>query len=130
MAKKVIISDLAAEIERELTDYHRDITAGMKKETQKIAREARTELKQTSPRRIKGVKHYADMWKVKRVSEWSNAIEMRVQNDRYYLTHLLENGHAKVNGGRVKAYPHIGPAQQHVNEKLAGRIKVMISDTD
>lgn len=47
-----------------------------------------------------------------------------IYNEKYYrLTHLLEKGHAKVNGGRTKAFPHIAPIEEKAEEDLFRRIK-------
>ena len=47
-----------------------------------------------------------------------------VYNEKHYrLTHLLEKGHALVNGGRTQAFPHIAPVEQKCEENLIKNIK-------
>ncbi|MBR2550562.1 MAG: HK97 gp10 family phage protein [Clostridiales bacterium] len=43
--------------------------------------------------------------------------------DHYRLTHLLEKGHALINGGRTQAFPHIAPVEQKCEDNLIKNIK-------
>ena len=67
---------------------------------------------------------YKKSWTVKRQRETSNTLEVVVHSrNRYQLTHLLEKGHAKRGGGRVRAVPHIAPAEEKGIRELEEGIK-------
>ena len=62
---------------------------------------------------------YAKSWTSRVTAEDSVSPEVTVYSpSRYMLAHLLENGHAKRGGGRVRAIPHIAPAEEHGMEQL------------
>ena len=67
---------------------------------------------------------YAKSWRTKKTKESSTELEVTVYSpSRYMLAHLLEHGHAKRNGGRVRAIPHIAPAQEAAEEQLLADIE-------
>lgn len=121
---KVKVDGLAQAIAAELAAYDQDVTDGLKKEVRKVAKEMVGQLKQTSPR---DSGEYASGWKAKVEYESAQDIRVRVYNaKKHSLTHVLENGHAKVNGGRVEGIPHIGPAEQQAADKLGNKVKVVV----
>lgn len=123
LSVKVKIDGLADAVVRSLAAYSAEATEGLKKEVKKAAKEAVAELKSTSP---KDSGDYAAGWKTKTAFENSSDIRVTVYNSKApQLTHLLENGHAKVAGGRVAGQPHIGPAEAHAAEMLEDKAKVV-----
>jgi len=103
------IDSLSNEINKALRDYTTEVTEGLDEAKEKLAKEGVKTLKATSPRRKKGKRRrYAEGWRAEK-----DGTSWVVHNKtNYQLTHLLEKGHAKVNGGRVKAIPHIGPVEE------------------
>lgn len=62
---------------------------------------------------------YKKSWRIKTNYENAVGISLTVHSPtRYQIAHLLEHSHAKRNGGRTRALPHIKPAEEAGEEKL------------
>ena len=124
MSNRIRIDDLASVVMDELTSYSQEVTDMLKDEVKAVAKETVQEIKSTAP---KQTGDYQKGWTSKIQHESDNDIRVTIHNPKEYpLTHLLEHGHAKVNGGRVAAIPHIVPAEEKAAEKLHDRVKVKI----
>ena len=120
----ISIDDLADTLAEELAAYSQEVTDDLKKEVKQVAKEMVAELKATSPH---DSGDYASGWTSTTESEGRNTVQVRVYNRKKpTLTHLLENGHAKVNGGRVEGKTHIGPAEQAAEKRLENKVVVMV----
>ncbi len=112
----VSIDQMADVIMEGLQEYADLATDDMKTAVKKAGNTVKTEISETAPRRTG---KYARSWKTKNTKETSTEIQVTVYSPtRYMLAHLLENGHAKRGGGRVKAIPHIAPAEEKGEEQL------------
>lgn len=116
MSRNVSVDQMAAAIGEELEKY-RDLAADeLKKAVKKAGRKAKSDINESAPVRTG---KYAKSWKTKVTAEDSQRIQVTVYSpSRYMIAHLLENGHAKRGGGRVRAIPHIKPAEEHAEEVL------------
>lgn len=113
---------LAQEIVKILDDYRDTTVDKMKEAVDKAAKQAVNELKTSSPKRTGA---YAKDWAAKKdrkANKW--AYGKVVYNKKHYrLTHLLEKGHRKVNGGMVAARPHIAKVEEKAINTLVEGIK-------
>lgn len=100
------IGNLSAEIANHLRQYTTEVQEGLEEAKKTVTKDAVKRLKTTSPKGKSGM--YAKGWRTKKVK---GAIVIH-NATRYQLTHLLEHGHAKQNGGRVAGRAHIRPAEQ------------------
>lgn len=118
---KATVNMLDTVISEELTKYSKEVAKVLKENTIKIAEECKNEIKSRSPVN-KG--KYKRGWKAEKAFENDEAIRYRVKNTTSaQLTHLLEFGHAKVNGGRIEGKPHIRVARDNANEKYVQMLK-------
>ena len=122
--QKIPVDGLADAIAKELAAYNQEVTDGMKDAVKEVSKECTKQIKQNSPV-LTG--SYRKGWTDKVMYDGREDIRVTVYNRTdYQLTHLLEHGHAKVNGGRVAGKAHIGPAAQDAEDKLLREIQVVV----
>lgn len=115
MSKKVKVDDLAKEIISAIEDYSSLVAKDVKEAVMQGAETTVKEIKKNAPR---DTGKYARSWVAEVQKENMSGKQVVVHSkNRYQLTHLLENGHAKRGGGRTEgekteAIPHIAPAEQ------------------
>lgn len=120
-SETVSIDRMAEAIMEGLNEYAELAADEMKSAVKKSAKTVKDEIGSGAPERTG---KYAKSWRTKTTKESANALEITVYSpSRYMLAHLLENGHAKRGGGRVRAIPHIAPAEQHGAEQLEREIE-------
>ena len=106
----VNVESLASVIAQELEAYADLAADAMKDAVTQTAKAVRKELVTTSP---VGTGAYKKGWRASALDEKSYKKVMVVHNRKYRIVHLLEKGHAKRNGGRVAARPHVAAAEEH-----------------
>ena len=114
------MQDIASEITKALYEYTSEVEAEMDIIKSDVADETVNMLKVNSPkgRRSK----YAKGWRKKKDGTGyviHNATDAG-------LTHLTEKGHAKRNGGRTKAQPHISIAEQEAIKEFENKVERVI----
>lgn len=121
MSRKVSIDEFDRVVEDMLTEYVDSTSTNVKAAVKKVGDAVKEKIKSTAP---KDTGRYAKSWDVKKKKETTNSMEVVVHSKtRYRLTHLLEKGHAKRGGGRVRAIVHIAPAEKEGFEMLVSEVE-------
>lgn len=118
------VDDLVEAVRGELEDYASEVTGEVKEAVKEVAKATVKEVKTRSP---VDSGYYKKGWGQVKVSETQGSIVIAIRNKtQYYLTHLLENGHALKSGGRTRAFPHIKPAEEFAARELEKKVKVKV----
>ena len=124
MSRTVSVEQMASAIEEELMNYRDLASDSLKQAVKKAGKTVKQDINGSAPVRTG---RYAKSWTAKVTAEDSESIEVTVYSpSRYMLAHLLEHGHAKRGGGRVRAIPHIAPAKEHGIEQLTRDIETAL----
>ena len=116
MGKKVSIDQLADAVNEQLQEYNKLSAEVVKAAVTKAGNAVKKDIGANAPRKSG---RYAKSWRTKKTKETSTELQVTVYSPtRYMLAHLLEHGHAKRGGGRVRAIPHIAPAEEAAEETL------------
>lgn len=113
---KLRLDGIEVAIGKELSGYQKSVTEIVKEACKETADACLEDIKSASP---KDTGAYRRGWKLK--EEVNNALRVSyvIKNTtKPHLTHILEKGHAKVNGGRMEGIPHIKPAEDRAARML------------
>lgn len=125
MANAIKIADLADEIANTLSDYTVNVAEGVKVAVDETMKELVADTKKDAPERSGRYKK-AIASKVRFEDNYEKRVTWYVKKPYYALSHLLEKGHAKRNGGRVKAFPHIAKNEEKAKVAFEERVKEVI----
>lgn len=117
MNKKIKPTDFTNIINSILEEFGDEMIGVVDTVINDAAVEATRRLKDKSSGDFKDITgKYRASWKYQ-VEKKNLNVEATVYSDKQYrLTHLLEFGHAKQNGGRTKAFPHISIVNDWVED--------------
>ena len=121
---EVTFESLGKEMAKLFKEYGDDVNKILEEEMKTVSKETTSQLKKTSP---KGRGDYAKGWKFKLEKTRLGPVTTIYNATHAWLVHLLEHGHAKRNGGRTKAEPHVKPAEDWAEKELVKRVEERLS---
>lgn len=111
MAQTITVLDFESTINSILAEYKDVINADVATATKQVAREAVRNVQAKAPTRTGAYKSSISSRVEEKGGNYVKSV-VYAKDPHYRLTHLLEHGHAKLNGGRTRAFPHWAEAEQ------------------
>lgn len=107
------VDNLAAIVLAEMENFRGLLEEDIVEAQKAAAKAAIRQIRETAPKKTG---EYAKSWKSKTIRKGGKS-STTIYSGRYYLAHLLENGHPiKTKGGQVvgraKKYPHLAAAEE------------------
>ena len=123
MKNRIVTADEFADAMKDiLNDYGDKVHEVIEDVEKKVAKESVSDLKEANEGETPW-KKYPKSW-TSETKKITGGFETRIYNSKHYrLTHLLEFGHAKVNGGRTRAYPHIASVNDKTQREFVEELK-------
>jgi hypothetical protein len=131
MAQSLTVEEFALAINEALKEFAGAVDADVWYVTEKVANRAKENVvRGIKTSGIKGTGKYRKSIAVRNLKsrELQKKKVIYAKAPEYRLTHLLEYGHAKVNGGRTNAFSHWEPAERQAIEDFMNELREALSD--
>lgn len=117
--------DFSEQMKEILDEYALKLNTDIEEVTKSTAADTVKDLKSSSPKKSG---KYGKSWSRKQDSNVYLNKNYIIHNKKHYqLTHLLEFGHATVNGGRVEAKPHIKQAEERGIRNFESKLRQVLN---
>ena len=113
------IDDLDKAVRAELENYSREVGEVVDNAVLRVAKRCLSSVRTNSPDRSSA---YRKGWTLVKEQMRSRLLAVIYNRNRWFLTHLLENGHQRASGGRVEGKPHVGPAADQAEKELLSEL--------
>ena len=123
--RKISVAQFSQAINEILDEYDKELTTTLDDVIRKVANKGAQALRGSSMSVIGG--RYARGWGYTLEKGRLNTKATLWHKQAPGLPHLLENGHAKVNGGRVPGRPHIKPVEETIERDFVDTTKRRLS---
>ena len=127
VGNKIDIGALADTLAKELSLYTADIAEEVKAAAEETTNELLDNIRADAPKR-KGKYKKAMAVKTTLENDFQKVNVWYVKKPYYGLPHLLEKGHAKRNGGRTQAFPHIEKNAEAAKQNFSLRVERVVKN--